>query len=53
MGLLDFDDSKAQRFTPKSRERFRDNFSELQNMGHEPVAEDFSDMEDRIKPTES
>lgn len=52
MGLLDFDDKKATPFTPKRQERFRDsdNFSELQNMGHEKVTEDYSDMEDRMKP---
>lgn len=44
MGLLDFDENYVPRFrAPKREQLVRDNFQELQNLGHEKVSEDYSD----------
>lgn len=53
MGLLDFDDHYVPPFTPsrskinEAKDRragiLKDNFQELQNMGHREMSEDFED----------
>ncbi len=43
MSLLDFDENYKPPFKPKKKESEKDNFSELQNLGHKEVSEDYSD----------
>jgi len=51
MGLLDFDENYKPPFrAPKGDERVRGNLAELNNLGHQEVAEDFSDMTNRMEP---
>jgi hypothetical protein len=49
MSLLDFDESYKPPFTKKVFEReVKDNFEELQNLGHKEVSEDYSDEIKRL-----
>lgn len=48
MGLLDFDDTFTPRFRPKTDDSRRDNFEELQNLGHKKVSEDYSDEIEKL-----
>lgn len=48
MTLLDFDETYVPPFTKKGFDAPRDNFSELQNLGHKKVSEDYGDEIEKI-----
>lgn len=48
MSLLDFDEHYKPPFTAHRKEPEKDNFKDLQNLGHKEVQEDFSDMMGRV-----
>lgn len=48
MSLLDFDETYVPPFQPKRFDAPKDNFAELQNLGHKVVSEDYSDEIEKI-----